>query len=266
MNDAAVHVVFAALLGAALGSFLNVVAHRSVKGRPWWGKERSVCESCGKKLTFRELIPIASWFLQKGRCRACGARVSPRYVAVELIGAATAGLLAWRWGLSWGYVFSMVGAFGLFLNALTDYESQDVFDIFALSMGIVGLALRFFGGRDALVDGLLGAAVGWGSFAVVILLSRGGMGWGDACLMGGTGTVLGWKMTLLALYLGIMAGGLGVAWLLLCGKVKWGRGDAVPLVPYLAVGGVLTLLWGPSILRFVGLHFLRPFDAGWPFL
>jgi leader peptidase (prepilin peptidase)/N-methyltransferase len=253
-------------LGASLGSFLNVVAHRSVKGLPWWGKERSICESCGKELTFWELIPIVSWLAQRGRCRVCGARVSFRYIAVELIGAVTAGLLAWRWGLSWGYVFSMVGAFGLFLNALTDYESQDVFDIFALSIGLLGLLLRLFGGRDAFIDGLLGAAAGWGVLAVVIFLSRGGMGWGDACLMGGVGAVLGWKLTLLALYMGIMTGGAGIAWLLLRGKVKWGRGDAVPLVPYLAAGGLLTLLWGPQILRFIGLHFLRSFDAGWPFL
>jgi leader peptidase (prepilin peptidase)/N-methyltransferase len=268
MDDAAVfHVVFpafSALLGASLGSFLNVVAHRSVKGQPWWGRERSVCESCGKELTFWELIPLVSWLAQRGRCRTCGARVSVRYIVVEIIGAAAAGLLAWQWGLTWAYAFSMVGAFGFFLNALTDYENQDVFDIFALAMGLSGLLLRLFGGRDAFIDGLIGAAAGWGAFAVVILASRGGMGWGDACLMGGAGAVLGWKMTLLALYMGIMAGGLGAAWLLLRGKVKWGRGDAIPLVPYLAAGGFITLLWGPRVLHFIGSHFLRPFEAGWP--
>jgi leader peptidase (prepilin peptidase)/N-methyltransferase len=267
MNDAAVFIiVVSALLGASLGSFLNVVALRSVKGRPWWGKARSVCESCGKELTVWELIPLVSWIAQKGRCRVCGARVPFRYIAVEAIGAAVAGLLAWRWGLSWGYVFSMVGAFGFLLNALTDYESQNVFDAFALTMGIAGLLLRLFGGQDAFIDGAIGAAVGWSTFAVIIILSRGGMGWGDACLMGGAGAILGWKMTLLALYLGMVAGGLGVVWLLLRGKVKWGRGDAVPLVPYLAAGGVLTLLWGPDFLRFIGSYFLRSFGAGWPFI
>jgi leader peptidase (prepilin peptidase)/N-methyltransferase len=267
MNDfTALHIVLSALLGASLGSFLNVVAQRSVKGQPWWGKERSVCESCGKELTLRELIPLVSWIVQKGRCRTCGARVSSRYIVVEVIGAAAAALLAWRWGPSWGYAFSMVGAFGLFLNALTDYETQDVFDVFTLSIGLLGLLLRLFGGQDAFVDGLLGVAAGWVPFAVIILLSRGGMGWGDACLMGGVGAVLGWKMTLVALYMGIMAGGFSVTWLLLRGKVKWGRGDAVPLVPYLAAGGFLTLLWGPRILHLIGLNFLRSFNAGWPFL
>ncbi|MDR1623000.1 MAG: prepilin peptidase, partial [Synergistaceae bacterium] len=181
---ALLQIVVSALLGACLGSFLNVVAHRSVKGRPWWGRERSVCESCGKELTAAELIPLVSWLVQKGRCRSCKAGISPRYFIVELVGAATAGLMAWRWGFSWAYALAMVGAFGFLLNALTDYETRDVFDVFALVMGICGLLLRLFGGSSAVIDGVIGAAVGWGLFAVIIFVSRGGMGWGDACLMG----------------------------------------------------------------------------------
>lgn len=258
-------IIISAFLGASLGSFLNVVAHRSVEGRPWWGKERSVCESCGKELTFFELIPLVSWLAQRGRCRGCNARVSPRYFAVELIGAVGAGLMAWRWGFSWAYALSMIGTFGLLLNALTDYESGDVFDLFALVMGLCGLAVRIVGGWDAIVDGLIGAAIGWGIFAVIILASRGGMGWGDACFMAGAGAVLGWKMTLLAFYMGIMAGGVGIVCLMLRGKIKWGRGDSIPLVPYLAVGGFIALLVGPQIIQALGLRFGRLFFAGWPF-
>ena len=257
-------IVISALLGASLASFLNVVAHRSVENRPWWGKERSVCESCGKELTTMELIPLISWLWQRGRCRGCNAPVSPRYFIVELIGASAAGLMAWRWGVSPAYALSMIGVFGLLLNALTDYESGDVFDIFALVMGVAGLLIRLLGGRDAFLDGLLGAAVGWGIFAVIIFASRGGMGWGDACFMGGAGAVLGWKMTLLAFYMGIMAGGVGIAILMLRGKIKWGRGDSIPLVPYLAIGGFLTFLWGPQIIYAIGVRFQRYFQAGWP--
>ncbi len=258
-------IAISAFLGASLGSFLNVVAHRSIEGRPWWGKERSVCESCGKELSSRELIPLVSWLMQRGRCRSCNARVSPRYFIVELIGAAGAGLMAWRWGPTWAYALSMIGTFGLLLNALTDYESGDVFDLFAFVMGICGLAIRIFGGGSALIDGLIGAAIGWGVFAVIILVSRGGMGWGDACFMSGAGAVLGWKMTLLAFYMGIMAGGVGIAWLMVRGKIKWGRGDSIPLVPYLAVGGFLTLLFGPQIILAIGLRFGFPVNSGWPF-
>lgn len=257
-------IVMSALLGASLASFINVVAHRSLQGRNWWGKERSICESCGKELTTIELVPLFSWLLQRGRCRQCGSSVSVRYFVVEVLGASGAALLAWHWGLTWAYALSMVGLFGLLLNALTDFESGDVFDVFALAMGVLGILIRIGGGWAALLDGLIGASVGWGIFAVIIWASRGGMGWGDACLMGGAGAVLGWKMTLLAFYLGIMAGGAGILWLMIRGKVKWGRGDSIPLVPYLAVGGFLALILGPRLIALIGQRFGYVFQAGWP--
>jgi len=114
------------------------------------------------------------------------------------------------------------------------------------------------------VDGLAGAAAGGGLFALIILASRGGMGWGDASFMAGFGAVLGWKMTLLAFYSGIMAGGVGIAWLMLRGKVKWGRGDSMPLVPYLAVGGLFTLLFGPQVIQNIGMRFYLVIQPGWP--
>jgi leader peptidase (prepilin peptidase)/N-methyltransferase len=263
------HIVISAMLGASLGSFFNVVAHRSVKGRPWWGKERSVCESCGKELTALELIPLVSWLAQRGRCRSCKALVSPRYVVVELLGAAAAGFMAWRWGFSLAYLLSMFGCFGILLNALTDYETNDVFDAYALAMGICGLVIRVFGGLDAFLDGLAGAAIGGGVFAALILMTKifmgqDGMGWGDATFMAGLGSILGWKMTLLAFYAGIMAGGVGIVWLMLRGKVKWGRGDSVPLVPYLGVGGFFTLLCGPEVIQKIGARFQLLFLPGWP--
>ena len=267
-----IFVALTAALGACMGSFLNVVAHRSIEGRPWWGKERSTCEACGHVLTPCELIPILSWFFQRGRCRSCGASLSPRYLLVELIGAAGAAGVAWRWGPSWAGVLVLFAFFSLLLNALTDFESGDVFDAFAIAPGVAGMLLRCAGGREALLDGLAGVAVGWGVFAVIILvtvliLSREGMGWGDAFFMGGMGAVMGWKLTLLAFYLGIMVGGLGIVLLMLMGRVRWGRGDAVPLVPYLAVGCYLTLLWGPQILGFIGQRFPNPaaFLPSWPF-
>lgn len=127
--------------------------------------------------------------------------------------------------------------------------------------------VRLAGGRDAILAGLAGAAVGWAIFAFIIFVSRGGMGWGDACFMAGIGAVLGWKLTLLAFYLGVMAGGVGIVILMFQGRVRFGRGDSVPLVPYLAVGCWLTLMWGPDILAFLGRRFASPeaFLAPWPF-
>ena len=249
-------VLFFTLLGAALGSFFNVVAERSVSGKSWWGKERSRCPSCGHVLGWKDLSPILSWIVLRGKCRYCGEAVSVRYLAVEILGAVIGGSLALRWGLALPLAFALPAAFGLLLNALTDLEEGYVFDIFPLVMGGCGLLLRLFGGRDAVTDGVLGALAGFSVIAVIILVSRGGMGWGDATLMAGTGSLLGWKFTLMTLYLGFMVGGVIVLLLLAAGKVK--RKDAVPLVPFLALGGMLTLLAGPEILLFTG------FAPPWP--
>ena len=150
------------------------------------------------------------------------------------------------------------------LNALTDYETGDVFDVFSLAMGVCGLVIRIFGGMDAFINGIAGAVVDGCIFASIIFASRGGMGWGDASFMAGFGAVLGWKMTLLAFYSGIMAGGAGIVWLMLRGKVKWGRKDSVPLVPYLAAGGLFTLLYGPQVIQKIGMRFQLVFQPGWP--
>lgn len=254
--ETALVIVFFSFLGASFGSFLNVVALRSISGKSWSGGERSACASCGTVLGWRELVPLVSWCMLQGRCRSCGAKIGVRYLAVEVIGALIGGLLAWRWGISIALPFAFVAAFGLFLNALTDYEDGYVFDVFPLTMGLIGVFLRIPGGWDALFDGLLGAGVGFAVIACIILISRGGMGWGDATLAAGTGSIMGWKMFLLTLYSGFMVGGLLALLLLLAGKVR--RKDAIPLVPFLALGGFFTLLAGPRILMFFGAA------PGWP--
>ena len=263
------NLIMAGIFGACMGSFLNVAAHRSIQGRSWWGNERSACESCGHVLGTFELIPIVSWLMLRGRCKSCGAKISVRYILVEIICAAIAVAIFSRWKISWACLLAGVGACGLVLNSLTDIESGDVFDVFAIAPGVLGLLIRLAGGTGALLDGLEGAAAGWGVFAAIIVLTRGGMGWGDASFMGGMGAVLGLKFILAALYLGVMIGGAFVVVLLIIGKVKWGRHDSIPLVPFLSAGCLIMMLYGVEIFAWLEAKFLylAPglFSVPWPF-
>ena len=262
------HIIMAGILGASLGSFLNVVAHRSLQGRSWWGSERSVCESCGHVLSALELVPILSWLMLRGRCRKCGARISARYILVEAVCAVLAVMILTRWGFSWACLLASIGTCGLVVNSLTDIESSEVLDVFAILPGVLGLAVRIAGGKWAVLDGLAGALAGCGIFAVIILLSRGGMGWGDATFMCGMGAVLGWRFTLLAFYLGIMTGGCWAIMLLLIGRVKWGRHDSLPLVPFLAAGCFAAMIWGADIFAWLAgrMRYADVFVVSWPFL
>ncbi len=261
---------FGFLLGSVLGSFLNVVARRTVAGESWWGKSRSRCDACGTFLTSSELIPLLSWLVQRGRCRTCGAAIPKSYFYVELVCALIGALVTARWGqaLPEGVVngkallpllLASTAAYSLYLNALTDLYSGYIFDLFALAPGALGLLLRVGGGGQGLTDGLLGAALGYGIIACIILLSRGGMGWGDAHLMAGLGSILGWKMTGTALYFGFLLGGFWAVLLLVTGRAK--RKDAIPLGPFLALGGLAAILCGPSFLAWFGIASEWPWNT-----
>lgn len=249
-------ILLAAGFGASLGSFLNVVAERTLENRPWWGRERSRCAGCGEILGMADLIPVISYLCLRGRCRHCTAPIPMRCLTAELAGALLGGLMAWRFGLSWAFPMALGLSFGLLLNSLTDIYSGYIYDAFALVPGLLCLALRLPGGIGGILDGVLGAVLAFGFIALVILVSRGGMGWGDAVLMAGVGAGLGWRLAAVALYLGLMAGGFFALILLALRKV--GRKTAIPLGPFLALGGVLALLAGPSLMGFWG------WQAGWP--
>ena len=245
--------ILGAVIGACLASFVNVVAERSISGRAWWGKERSTCKKCGKVLSSSELVPILSFIIQRGRCRGCAGFIGMRYFVVEIIGATMSGLLMYQWGFSYAYFVALTASFLMFINALTDYEDGYIFDIFSIGMIVPAFLFRLSGGIPALLNGVYGAVVGLGIFAVIILISRGGMGWGDAFLMCGLGSFVGWELVLVAFYIGIMAGGIGVLYLMCRGKVKLGKKQTIPLGPYLAIGGFFSLLYGFDILLYLNI-------------
>ena len=244
--------------GTCMGSFLNVVAFRTLEDRSWWGKERSKCPKCGTLLKSIDLIPLLSYIWLGGKCRYCSTKIPRRYFLIELTGGSIGGLLAWRWGISYATILALMTAYGLLLSSITDLFSGYIYDLYALIIGIAGLLLRLPGGWVSLVDGVEGALLGFGVIAIIIFVSRGGMGWGDANLMAGTGAALGWKMTGVSLYLGFMFGGVIAITLLLLRVVK--RKDAIPLGPFLAIGTFLSLLFGKAILNFFGTH------PGWPWI
>jgi leader peptidase (prepilin peptidase)/N-methyltransferase len=270
LSDAGpVLVVAVGVLGLVVGSFLNVVVWRvpikqSVVSPP------SACPRCEHRIRWWDNIPVVSWVVLRGRCRDCSARIAVRYPLVELGTGVLFALAAWRFGLTWPLLaYLWLVAVGIAL-ALIDLEHKRlpdvlVFPSYPVVVGLLVLASANPGGA-AHWSWLLRGAIGAAALAAFyfVMWWFGGMGWGDASFMAGFGAVLGWKMTLLAFYSGIMAGGAGIAWLMLRGKVKLGRKDSVPLVPYLAAGGFFTLLCGPEVIQMIGMRFQFAFRAGWP--
>lgn len=244
--------IFGFAFGACIGSFADAAASRTVAEKKWWGAARSVCENCGRTLSFVDLIPVFSFLFLKAKCRTCGARIPARHFYVELLAGFLGAAFVWRWGVHPALFFSYAALLFLFFHALTDILCGYIYDSWAFAMAICAVILRFFfGGVPAVIDGALGCALGFGAIYLIVLLSKGGMGTGDAMLMLGTGALLGWKMTIFALYLGFMAGGVVVIPLLLLKKVS--RKDIIPLGPFLVAGAIMSLFAGGPLLRLLGL-------------
>ncbi len=241
-------------IGACFGSFLNVVADRlprslSIVSPP------SHCESCGRRLQAEDNIPIISYLHLKGRCRYCGASIPRRIFWVELGTAALFAFLFWKYGLSHQLpVMAVYGSIFIVLT-VTDLEhgilpNKIVYPSIAVALAVATAAhFLHLSGLPDLKSAAIGGAVGFVFLLVPALISR-GMGWGDVKLAAFIGLATGFPLVLLALFLSIIAGGLVAAALLLL-KIK-GRKDAIPFGPFLALGTLVTLLWGDNILGWLG--------------
>lgn len=241
------------ILGASVGSFLNVVIDRLPTGRSIV-RHRSYCESCDRPIGLLELIPIISYTVLHGRCRSCGARIPLRILLVEL-GTGTAFLLLFlsydltaEWAiLAFYFSFFLVIAIidlehRLILNKLV-YPASAVALLLA-SLYPLGMAAE----RDilgAFLFSLLGGAVGFGILFIPAVIREGAMGWGDVKLAGVIGLAAGFPGVLVALGLAILGGGLVAGVLLLSGLKK--RGGHVPFGPFLSAGIMAALIWGKSI-------------------
>lgn len=234
------------LLGAVVGSFLNVVITRLPR-RESLVRPASRCPACASPIRWHDNIPILSFLRLRGRCRDCKERIAWRYPAVE---TATALLFAgaylqigWRWDL----VLALVFLSGLLVITVIDVEHQLIPDRLTLPGIVAGFAGSVGTGRSSSLDSLLGILIGGGIFLVIILLSGGGMGGGDMKLGAMIGAFLGWKLLLLALFLAVFLGGAVAVLLLATGRK--GRKDPLPFGPFLALGGAVSLLWGKDILE-----------------
>jgi leader peptidase (prepilin peptidase)/N-methyltransferase len=232
-------------VGATIGSFLNVLVYRLPRGLDFV-KGFSFCPACEHRLGPPDLAPILSWLFLRGRCRYCGARISPRYLVVETACGA-AGLLLYIFIPSTAQAVLFFAVFCVLLTmALIDADTQTISDGMNIALGVLAVISIWIGPVVDMPSRLIGLAAVSVPLFVITLLIDGAFGLGDVFLMISAGFLLGWRGALVALFIGLIIGGIyGVIAL---ARGKKGRKDHFAFGPCLAAGIFASLLAGDQII------------------
>ena len=229
-------IVAAAAAGAIVGSFLATLMVRWPAGRDLSGRSR--CDGCGRPIGAAALVPLLSYAVQRGRCRACGARIDPRHPAIEL-GAAIIGALALA--IAPGLAGAAGAVFGwlLLTLAILDLEHFWLPDRLTVALGTAGLAAGLVGVDPPLTTRLIGGLAGFGMLAGIASLyrrvrGREGLGQGDPKLLAAIGLWLGWPALPFVLLGASLTGLMAVAAVRLRGR-RFGAADRLPLGTLMAV-------------------------------
>lgn len=278
----------AAGFGALIGSFLNVVIYRMPRGEPM-GMERSKCPKCGSQITWFDNVPLLSYLILRGRCRACKMRISFRYPLVEGLTAALFALvvfrvharpdwqpavLAWVVCCAFGSILVAASFIDMDQKLLPDKLTLRAGPIVAL-VGAVGVpaipgTVLFWSELEAHMSpsaagffvGLVGWLVGGGVILLIRqlgtwVLKKEAMGLGDVKFMAMCGLLLGMQGVLLAIAVALVVGsvlGIGI-WLVT-------RSKEIPFGPFLALGALAVLLYGERIEEFVLVTYPGWFSSG----
>lgn len=237
--------VLMALLGAILGSFLNLCIDRLPRGQSLLHPQ-SRCEACGIRLPWPHLVPIVSFLALRGRCNYCKARIPRRVLVVELLTTAVMAYLGDEFGLSPESLALSVYGLVFILISFVDLEHGIIPNRVVYPAAGAAVGLSIFLPEVGPARALIGGALGFGALLAVYLAARGGMGGGDVKLAGLIGLAAGFPLVVPALLLAALAGG-AIAVVLLTIRHK-SRYETVPFGPFLAAGGVVSLLWGSRLL------------------
>ena len=212
---------------------------------------RSRCPGCGHAITAIENIPLLSYAMLGGRCRACKKPISLRYPFIELLSGVTAAAVVIHYGFSAATLFALVLTWSLIALAAIDFDTQWLFDSITLPILWLGLIANYFGVFVSLEDAVLGAVFGYLALWSVywgfkLATGKEGMGYGDFKLLAMLGAWLGWKVLPVIIVLSSVVGAcIGIGLMVFASH---DRSKPIPFGPFLAIAGWIALLWGDVIM------------------
>ena len=238
-----------ALVGAVVGSFLNVCIYRLPRGQSivW---PPSACPSCRRRLAWFENVPVVGYLILRGRCRTCRAPIGLRYPLVEAVTALMFAAALWYYGPGVLLVSRLVFGCALIVLFAIDLEHHLLPNVITLPGIVIGFAFSFVAGPGWL-GSLIGILVGGGilyTIAEVYFRVRReeGLGMGDVKMLAMIGAFLGWQLTLMTLMMASFSGSV-IGVLMIAAR----RGDlkyALPFGTFLAMGAALAAVVGNPLL------------------
>jgi leader peptidase (prepilin peptidase)/N-methyltransferase len=247
-------ILVAAVLGAMIGSFLNVVIWRLPRGESLV-TPGSHCPACDAAVKPYDNVPVVSWLLLRGRCRSCGASISPRYPAVELITAICFGAVVAARGFDADLWLELPFVACLIALAGIDLDHKLLPNKIVYPMAAYGLVISLVVATDDFPEHVIAGVGAFAFLLIAVLAYPAGMGMGDVKLGGAMGLYLGVSVlpALLAAFLTGTLFGLAV----IAREGAAARKKAVPFGVFLAIGGLVGVLAGPELIDFYESNFLH---------
>jgi leader peptidase (prepilin peptidase)/N-methyltransferase len=238
---------FAGAIGAAVGSFLNVVAYRLPR-RESLISPGSRCPGCGGAIKAHDNVPVIGWLLLRGRCRSCRAQISPRYPIVEAITASLAIAVVLGKHSIHDIALGLALIAVLVPVALIDLDHRIIPNKLTLPAAIAAVAIGLATQPSGVTEQLIAGAAAGGFLLAFVLAYPRGMGMGDVKLAAVLGLFLG-RGVAVAMLVAVLAGTIVGAAVMARLGVERGRKTAVPFGPFLALGGIVALFAGAPIIH-----------------
>lgn len=227
------------IFGITIGSFLNVCIYRIPLGESIVTAP-SHCMTCGWKLKWYDMVPVFSWLVLGGKCRNCKSKISVQYPIIEGVNGILYVVICAVNGFEWSSMIYCFMASALLVLSIIDWRTYEIPFGINVFLFVLGVAMTILD-RGNLAEHLIGMICVSGLLGILYLLTGGrAIGGGDIKLMFACGLILGWKLILLAFFLGCIIG--SVVHIIRMSVKKAGR--MLAMGPYLSVGILLAALWG----------------------
>lgn len=241
-----IYIIVFFLLGSIFGSFFNVVGLRVPK-KISFATGRSACPTCEKTLSAHELIPIISFLIQRGKCRKCKTKISKIYPLTEFFTGILFALSYYKLGFSTELITALLLISMLMIIFVTDIKYMLIPNKVLLFFLPFLVVMRVITPLDPWHLSLSGAIVGYVLLAIIIIVSKGGMGAGDMKLFAVLGIVLGPYKVLLTFFLAALFGAI-IGSILIWTKII-DKKQPIPFGPYIVLATIITYFYGDNIIN-----------------